>query len=70
MIAGVESKKKFIDNDFPADQSILGSMSAVVEKWRRPRRGETLVKGEFSAYDIKQGSIGDCYLVSSMGVLG
>ena len=29
-----------------------------------------LVKGGFSPYDIKQGAIGDCYLISSMGVLG
>ena len=45
-------------------------MASIVSRWRRPKKGEMLVKGGFSPYDIKQGSIGDCYLVSSMGVLG
>ena len=40
------------------------------KNWRRPKKSEMLVKGGFSPYDIKQGLIGDCYLISSMGVLG
>ena len=67
----LEPKKKYVDPAFAADQSTLGpGLGSLVNKWRRPKRSEGLVKGGFSPYDIKQGQIGDCYLVSSMGVLG
>jgi hypothetical protein len=39
-------------------------------KWRRPAPKEELIKGTISAYDVRQGDIGDCYLISSLGVLG
>lgn len=29
-----------------------------------------LIKGNISPYDVRQGNIGDCYLISSLGVLG
>ena len=70
MLAAIEPKKKYTDPEFAADESTLGSLGTFAEKWRRPRRGETLVKGEINGYDVKQGNIGDCYLISSMGVLG
>jgi hypothetical protein len=41
-----------------------------VEKWRRPTSKEVLIKGTISPYDVRQGRIGDCYLISSLGVLG
>ncbi len=61
--------KRFVDESFAGDD-ILDRLKSNVSGWRRPKKEEQLVSGGFSPYDVKQGAIGDCYLISSMGVLG
>jgi len=42
-----------------------------VATWRRPKMGEKFITGGgMSPDDVKQGKIGDCYLISSFAVLG
>ena len=63
-------KNLFTDEDFPANENSLGALQSVVFSWRRPNVGEMFSKSGISADDVKQGNIGDCYLISSFGVLG
>ena len=67
----IQPKKRYVDEVFTANEKVLGpGLGTHAKNWRRPKKSEMLVKGGFSPYDIKQGLIGDCYLISSMGVLG
>lgn len=45
-------------------------LQSVVAVWRRPKFGEKFVANGMSPDDVKQGKIGDCYLISSFAVLG
>lgn len=45
-------------------------MANEVNEWRRPKATATLFKDSISPLDIKQGYIGDCYLMSAMSVAG
>ena len=45
-------------------------MSSSVASWRRPTPEEVLTKGGITADDVRQGDIGDCYLISSFAMLG
>lgn len=41
-----------------------------MRSWRRPSPSEVFVKNGITAKDVKQGKIGDCYLISTFAVLG
>jgi hypothetical protein len=69
MVAGL-GKKLFEDTTFPRNFDSLGDLEGRVTKWRRPSSKEVLVKDSISPYDVRQGSIGNCYLISALGVLG
>ena len=60
----------YTDEEFPANENSLGQLAGRVDHWRRPELGEVLASGGINADDVKQGAIGDCYLISSLGVLG
>ena len=45
-------------------------MANEVSKWRRPKPTAVLFKDSISPLDIRQGYIGDCYLMSAMSVVG
>lgn len=70
MIQGLGKKEEFVDETFPKNSEVLGFLEKYVAGWRRPTPSEVLFKGGISPEDVKQGSIGDCYLISSFGVLG
>lgn len=38
--------------------------------WQRPSAKCEVIKGKIDVKDIKQGQVGDCYLISTLGVLG
>ena len=66
-----QPKGKPYTDEFSGDGANLGSLlSSVVHGWRRTKTGEQLIKDSIDAYDAKQGQIGDCYPISSLGVLG
>ena len=69
MIAGL-GKKLYEDTSFPRDYDSLGDLEGKVSKWRRPSSKEVLIKGSISPFDVRQGEIGNCYLISALGVLG
>lgn len=69
MIAAL-GKKLYEDSQFPRTVESLGDLEGEVQKWRRPSSKEVLVKGNISPYDVRQGKIGNCYLISALGVLG
>jgi hypothetical protein len=48
----------------------LGNLKNVVKSVRRPKPEEKFINNSISADDVKQGKIGDCYLISSFAVLG
>lgn len=52
------------------NQIISERMASKVYIWRRPNLAASLFKDSISPLDIKQGAIGDCYLMSAMGVAG
>jgi hypothetical protein len=66
-----KNKKQFTDENFVAGNGILsGEMANEVSKWRRPKPTAVLFKDSISPLDIRQGYIGDCYLMSAMSVAG
>lgn len=43
----------------------------MVKGWKRPTKTSVLMKGDLaSGMGVRQGSIGNCYLISAIGVLG
>lgn len=61
----------YSDSSFPASNSILPSnISAECRGWKRPSTDSVIMKEGTSAMSVRQGSIGDCYLISAIGVLG
>lgn len=60
----------FEDTEFKRDSDWLGRFETNVRRWRRPPTNSKLIDGDISPYDVRQGIIGDCYLISSLGVLG
>lgn len=66
-----KSAKQFIDEDYPANNTCLSAdMKSEVAKWHRPAADAVLFKDSISPMDIRQGYIGDCYLMSGMSVVG
>lgn len=65
-----QSKKKYEDVAFPANQNALGdSLSPLVDAWGRPENYELIGEGDVGI-DPRQGAIGDCYFVSALSVAG
>jgi calpain, invertebrate len=62
--------KKYTDDKFPADKSVLGeNISPYVNGWKRASdAGLTLFGDGYTPLEPKQGSIGDCYLISSFSI--
>ena len=73
ILKGVEDNKLWVDEKFKHTDSnnILGSLAGIVFDWKRPDPREKFICGSgMSPDDVKQGKIGDCYLISSFAVLG
>lgn len=62
--------KKYSDDKFPANNTVLGeNISSLVNGWKRASEsGMTLFGDGYSALEPRQGSIGDCYFVSSLSI--
>lgn len=85
MARAPRSDGKFIDNIFPCDISSLcfdpqaknmdpefKKAIAQVKSWRRPSewcKNPTLTKDDASPGDIEQGQLGDCWILSALGVV-
>jgi calpain len=69
-----ESGKLFEDPDFPANNNSLshsGNIDGVIE-WKRPHQLSTnpqFIENGISRFDVKQGALGDCWLMAAMAVL-
>lgn len=71
LLKSLGRRNLYCDSEFPANENSLGeTLASVVDSWRRPTPEEVLTKGGITADDVRQGLIGDCYLVSSFAVLG
>ncbi|KAG1683975.1 Calpain-5 [Nymphon striatum] len=73
-----ESNEKFIDPEFPAESSSLytssskGSKSNEIVEWKRPTELENnpkLFVDGASSCDVKQGALGNCWLVAACSSL-
>jgi len=65
-----QTKKKYEDSGFPANQNALGdSLSPLVDTWRRPEGFDLIGEGD-TTQDPRQGAMGDCYFVSALSVAG
>lgn len=61
----------FIDDEFDANSNSLGDkVKNKVKGWQRPGANCSVIKNNVEPKDIKQGKLGDCYLISTLGVLG
>lgn len=56
-------KGRFEDPDFPEDVDLYDHLQSFGER-------KKLIKGDVNASDVRQGALGDCYLISALGVLG
>lgn len=66
-----KTSKQYTDETFVANNGILSDdMSSEKPKWRRPNPTAVLFKDTISPLDIRQGYIGDCYLMSAISVIG
>jgi hypothetical protein len=69
-----ESGKLFEDPDFPANNSLLSipeNVDGVIE-WKRPHEissNPQFIENGVSRFDVKQGALGDCWLMAAMAVL-
>ena len=62
---------EFTDNDFRANNDVIPSeVRGEVKGWKRPSADSVIVKDKESGMAVRQGYIGDCYLISAIGVLG
>lgn len=61
---------KFIDKEFPADETSVGSnLASFVKGWKRPDDNAEVFVDGYSPMDIKQGAIGDCYFLRFLWLL-
>ena len=65
---------KWTDPDFPPEESSIGSVDERIVRatWRRiPEiiKNPEFVSGKIEPSDVLQGSIGDCYFLSSIAAL-
>ena len=61
----------YIDHGFSAgDQNLPPNVKAQCKGWKRPSTDSVVLKDGKSGMSVRQGSIGDCYLISAIGALG
>ncbi|KAL0215343.1 hypothetical protein P9112_007527 [Eukaryota sp. TZLM1-RC] len=64
--------QKFSDSDFPAGDAIAGRSVATrlrSSNWSRVGHNSTIFKGDPSCDHVKQGVLGDCWLISAIAVI-
>ena len=62
--------EKFVDKQFPANDSSLGSHTISNTKGWKRAEGLSIYDGKVTANNVRQGAIGDCYFLSAISVLG
>lgn len=61
----------FSDSSFRASNDIIPQNArADVKGWKRPGPQTVILRDGHSSMSVRQGYIGDCYLISAIGVLG
>lgn len=61
----------YIDQSFSAsDQSLPPNIKSQCKGWKRPSPDSVVLKDGKAGMSVRQGSIGDCYLISAIGALG
>ena len=61
----------FTDTSFSANNDNLPPFARPeCRGWRRPSADSVIVRDAKTTMSVRQGNIGDCYLISSIGVLG
>lgn len=62
---------EYTDNEFKGNNDVLPSDArGECRGWVRPSADSVVFKDGESGMNVRQGSIGDCYLISAIGVLG
>jgi len=56
-------KGRYEDSEFPEDVDLYDHMQSFGDR-------KKLIKDGVTTWDVKQGALGDCYLISALGVLG
>eukprot|EP01080_Neovahlkampfia_damariscottae_P009084 gene9084-1179_t len=74
-----KEKKKFIDPNFPPNDSSIfvnektkkedKNLHDVKPVWCRPPKDHVFWSGNFEVSDLKQGGVGDCYLLSALNII-
>ncbi len=68
----LKTGKLFEDQDFPANISSLSRNVKDVIEWKRPHQissNPQFIENGISRFDVKQGKLGDCWLMAAMAVL-
>lgn len=61
----------FSDTHFRASNDIIpANVRGDVKGWKRPNPEAVILRDGQSSMNVRQGYIGDCYLISAIGVLG
>lgn len=61
----------YTDSDFRANNDVIPpDVRGDVKGWKRPTKGSVVFKDQETGMSVRQGMIGDCYLISAIGVLG
>jgi hypothetical protein len=63
-------KGYFKDEEFPGEDEIFGTYGKFVDHLESFGDRKKLIKGDINMSDVRQGCLGDCYLISALGVLG
>ena len=61
----------YSDSNFRASNDVIPpNVRGDVKGWKRPGPDSVILKDGHSSMSVRQGYIGDCYLISAIGVLG
>lgn len=64
-------RERFVDPEFPRTEEKLGGQGeGYYDHWKSFGDKKKLIKDSITIGDVKQGNLGDCYLISAFGVLG
>ena len=64
-------KQPYHDTYFRASNDILPEIAkGACKGWKRPAPECQMLLGQHAGMSVRQGYIGDCYLISAIGVLG